>query len=46
MLSILERVGEVAYRLALSMSLVGVLDVLVVTPIRRDGSDLCYVLDG
>ena len=36
MLLILDRVGEVAYSLALPMSLAGDLDVLVVSQIRRD----------
>ena len=34
-----------AYRLALPMSLIGILDVLVVSLIRRDNSDFRYVLD-
>ena len=41
---ILDRVGEEAYRLALPMSLAGVLDVLLVSQLRRDISDLHYVL--
>ena len=43
--SILDRVGEEAYRLALPMSLAGILDVLFVSQIRRDIPDLRYVLD-